>query len=143
MAQKPLADKMRPRGFDEIAGSTSTTKDNARWTYDETKVAGYNPAKNKVVTIGETEYRYYPVPVKFWHCMDDTTVSYEVTQKFIQGIKNAGGIAYLRTFEVGGHEVKLIGDPIENPVGNTDYNGTTLEVKLAMDETLLWFKRFD
>lgn len=129
-------------GFE--ANPNASSNDNTKWIYDEEKVAGYNPAKNKVVTIDETEYRYYPVPVKFWHCLDDETVSYEVTQKFIQGIKNAGGIAYLRTFETGGHEVKLIGDPIENPIGNTEYiDGTTLEVKLAMDETLLWFKRFD
>ena len=122
----------------------ASTNDNTKWLYDETKVQGYNPAKNKVITIDNVEYRYYPVPVKIWHCMDDSTVSYEVSQKFIQGIKNAGGIAYLRTFETGGHEVKLIGDPIENPIGKTEYiDGSILEVKLAMDETLLWFKRFD
>ena len=129
-------------GFDPI--ETTAKNDNQKWTYDETKVQGYNPAKNKVITIEETEYRYYPVPIKIWHCMDDGTVSYDVSANFIQGIKNAGGIAYLRTFETGGHEVKLIGEPLENPIGNTEYiDGTTLEVKLAMDETLLWFRRFD
>lgn len=128
-------------GFE--ANPTPSSNDNTKWLYDEEKVAGYNPAKSKVITVNDVEYRYYPVPVKFWHCMDDGTVSYDVTAKFIQGIKNAGGIAYLRTFETGGHEVKLIGEPLENPIGKTDYNGTTLEVKLAMDETLLWFKRFE
>ena len=129
-------------GFDPI--DTTSKNDNAKWTYDESKVCGYNPTTNHTITIDGVSYKKYPCPVKFWHCIDDTTVSYEGTANFIQAIKNAGGIAYLRTFETGGHEVKLIGDPIENPIGKTEYiNGTTIEVKLAMDETLLWFKRFE
>lgn len=129
-------------GFDPI--DTTSKNDNAKWTYDEEKVCGYNPVKNNTITVGDVTYTHYPVPVKFWHCLDDSTVAYDVTANFIRSIKNAGGIAYLRTFETGGHEVKLIGDPLENPIGNTEYiDGTTLEVKVAMDETLMWFKRFD
>lgn len=129
-------------GFDPI--DTTSKNDNQKWTYDEDKVRGYNPTTNHTITIDGTSYKQYPCPVKFWHCMDDTTVSYSGTENFIQAIKNAGGIAYLRTFETGGHEIKLIGDPIENPLGATEYiDGSTIEVKLAMDETLLWFKRFE
>lgn len=123
---------------------TPSSNDNTKWLYDEEKVCGYNPAKKNTVVINDVSYKYYPVPIKIWHCMDDSTVAYDVSVNFIQSVKNAGGIAYLRTFETGGHEVKLIGDPLENPIGNTEYiDGTTLEVKLAMDETLLWFRRFD
>lgn len=129
-------------GFDPI--ETTSKNDNQKWTYDEDKVRGYNPTTNHTITIDGVSYKKYPCPVKFWHCLDDSTVAYSGTENFIQAVKNAGGIAYLRTFETGGHEVKLIGDPIENPVGATEYiDGSIIEVKVAMDETLLWFRRFD
>jgi hypothetical protein len=111
--------------------------------YDENKICGYNPVKNKTVVIDGVTYTNYPVPVKFWHCVNDTVVSYEVTKNFVQSIKNAGGIAYLRSFETGGHEPQAVGSAITNPVGNATYKGETLIIRPAIEEVFLWFKRFD
>ncbi len=106
------------------------------YIYDEKKIAGYNPAKNKKSEI-------YPVPVKFWQCTDDGTVPFEVTQKFIDKIKENGGIAYLRTFTHGGHEPQLVGEPIENPSGIDVFNGEKLKIKPAVEEVFLWIKNFN
>jgi hypothetical protein len=131
-------------GFDPIPDATST-KDRLKWTYDEKKLMGYNPMKCNVVTDAEgLEYRYYRCPVKFWHCMDDETVRYEPTQAFIKSIQNAGGTAYLKLYETGGHETAYVGDPVPNPTGNTiNLAGEEIEIKPVCEETYLFFKRFE
>jgi alpha-beta hydrolase superfamily lysophospholipase len=131
-------------GFDPIPDATST-KDRLRWTYDEKKLMGYNPMKCNVVTGADgLEYRYYRCPVKFWHCMDDETVRYEPTEAFIKSIQNAGGTAYLKLYETGGHETAYVGEPVPNPIGNTiAYDGTEIEIKPVCEETFLFFKRFE
>lgn len=131
-------------GFDPIPDATST-KDRLKWTYDEKKIMGYNPMKCNVITGADgLEYRYYRCPVKFWHCMDDDTVSYEPTQAFIKSIQNAGGTAYLKLYETGGHETAYVGDPVPNPTGNTiNLAGEEIEIKPVCEETYLFFKRFE
>jgi alpha-beta hydrolase superfamily lysophospholipase len=130
-------------GFDPI--ETTSTKDRLKWTYDEKKLMGYNPMKSGVVTGADgLEYRYYRAPVKFWHCMDDETVRYEPTEAFIKSIQNAGGTAYLKLYETGGHETAFVGDPVPNPTGNTiNLNGEEIEIKPVCEETYLFFKRFE
>lgn len=103
--------------------------------YDEKKVSGYNPAKNKKAEI-------YPVPVKFWHCIDDETVSYEVTRDFVDNIKKNGGIAYLRTFPHGGHEPQLVGELVKKPCGNNILNKNVIEIMPAVEEVFIWIKNF-
>ena len=131
-------------GVDPIPDATST-KDRLKWTYDEKKIMGYNPMKCNVITGADgLEYRYYRCPVKFWHCMDDDTVSYEPTQAFIKSIQNAGGTAYLKLYETGGHETAYVGDPVPNPTGNTiNLAGEEIEIKPVCEETYLFFKRFE
>ena len=94
---------------------------NGEYHYDEKKVSGYNPTNNKKAEI-------YPVPVKFWHCIDDEIVSYEVTKDFVDNIKNNGGIAYLRTFPYGGHEPQLVGENVKKPSGNNILNKNEIEI---------------
>jgi dipeptidyl aminopeptidase/acylaminoacyl peptidase len=131
-------------GFDPIPGATSS-KDRLKWTYDEKKIMGYNPMKCNVTTGADgLEYRHYRCPVKFWHCMDDETVRYEPTEAFIKSIQNAGGTAYLKLYETGGHETAYVGDPVPNPTGNTiNLNGEEIEIKPVCEETYLFFKRFE
>jgi hypothetical protein len=81
--------------------------------------------------------------VKFWQCEDDETVCINSTKRFVQAIKNAGGIAYLRTFERGGHEPQDYGDFVQNPSGNTNFEGEHLQIKPAVEENFLWLKRYD
>ena len=85
----------------------------------------------------------YPVPVKFWQCEDDQIVNIKCTKRLVGAIKNAGGIAYLRTFPVGGHEPQLCGEVLEKPSGNTLWQGETLEIMPAVEEAFLWIRRFD
>ena len=52
--------------------------------YDESRLAGFNPARNAKAQV-------YPVPVKFWQCIDDDTVAYEVTRAFVDRIRENVG----------------------------------------------------
>jgi len=111
------------------------TDGNGEFIYDESKLAGYNPARS-------AKAAHYPVPVKFWHCIDDKTVSYEVTKNFIDRIRENGGIAHLRTFPYGGHGPDSVGKPVEHPVGNAVYGGTELTLSPAVEEAFIWIRNF-
>lgn len=106
------------------------------YIYDEEKLCGYNPAKS-------AKAAHYPVPVKFWHCENDEVVAIEVTKAFVARIQKNGGVAYLRTFPYGGHEPQLVGEPVAQPCGRAIYNGTPLNILPAVEEVLLWLRRFD
>lgn len=110
--------------------------DDDEYIYDEIKLSGYNPARN-------AKSNCYPVPVKFWHCQDDQTVSFQITKQFIERIKENGGIASLRSFSRGGHEPQLVGDPIANPCGNSAYGEIELQITTAVEETFIWIRNFD
>jgi len=106
------------------------------YVYDESKLTGYNPVRNAKSVC-------YPVPLKFWQCCDDGTVSYEVTENFVSRIKDSGGIAYLRSFSYGGHEPQLVGDAVANPCGNDVFDGVKLHITPAVEETFIWIRNFD
>lgn len=72
-------------------------------TYEAEKVIGYNPIKNKTVTIGESDYTNLQVPVKIWHGNADTAVNYEYSVKLVDAIKRNGGIADIRVLDGVGH----------------------------------------
>jgi len=104
--------------------------------YDEEKVAGFNPARNEKAAC-------YPVPVKFWHCIDDGTVNYAVTAQFVSRIRAHGGTAYLRTFPYGGHEPQLVGECIESPAGKDVFCGEKLGITPAVEEAFIWIRNYD
>ena len=106
------------------------------YIYDGHKIMGFNPMKNKRV---ET----YPIPVKFWHCIDDEVVSYKTTEKFVSIIRENGGTAYLRPFPYGGHEPQLVGENIVAPCGKDVFEGERIEIKPAVEEVFIWIKSFD
>ena len=110
--------------------------------YDEERLKGYNPM-GRLLRVGDKEFLNYPVPVKFWQCEDDRTVKIDSTKRFVNAIRNAGGIAYLRTFEEGGHEPQLVGAFLDNPSGNTSFLGETIRVTTAVEDVFLWIKRFE
>ena len=130
----PWSDGLPKTALGKIYGLDKDSSD--EYIYDERKIAGYNPAKNKKA---ET----YPVPVKFWHCIDDGTVSYEITKKFVDLIKENGGVASLRTFPYGGHEPQLVGEPVKNPCGISVLQGNQIEILPAVEETFIWIKNFN
>lgn len=104
--------------------------------YDEEKVAGFNPARNEKAAC-------YPVPVKFWHCIDDGTVNHAVTAQFVSRIRAHGGTAYLRTFPYGGHEPQLVGECIESPAGKDVFCGEKLGITPAVEEAFIWIRNYD
>ena len=106
------------------------------YIYDEKRLAGYNPARNPKASV-------YPVPVKFWHCIDDPVVSYEITKAFIDNIKANGGVACLRSFPNGGHEPQLVGEYVSSPRGNNLIGDREIKITPAVDETFCWIKDFD
>lgn len=116
--------------------------ENGEFIYDEEKIAGHNPM-GKCVKIEDKECVSYPVPVKFWQCEDDTTVRIDSTKRFVAAIKNAGGIAELRTFPTGGHEPQLYGNPIENPTGKDEWRGEKINITPAVEEAFLWIRSHD
>lgn len=112
------------------------TDENGTYIYDERKLCGYNPAQN-------AKAKHYPVPVKFWHCIDDPVVSFAVTQNFVNAIKQNGGTAYLRALPYGGHEPQLVGEPIDAPCGNAVFEGERLKITPAVEEVFVWIRNFD
>ena len=110
--------------------------------YCEDRIAGYNPMGRLVCAEGR-EYLRYPVPVRFWQCEDDEIVDIACTKRFVKAIQNAGGTAYLRTFEQGGHEPPLCGELIPKTRGNAVFEGKTLPITPAVEEAFLWIKQFD
>ena len=118
------------------ARNTGFAQAQGEYIYEEQKVCGYNPSKNK-------KAERYPVPVKFWQCVDDPVVPYEVTERFIGRIKAAGGVAYLRPFPYGGHEPQDVGAPIENPCGIDVYKGEKIQINPAVEELFIWITNYN
>jgi len=112
------------------------TDEQGEYIYDAQKLRGFDPAGNE-------KAKCYPVPVKFWHCTDDPVVSFAITERFINAIRQSGGNATLRAFPYGGHEPQLVGAPIEHPCGNAVFEGETLKITPAVEEVLIWIRNFD
>ena len=120
---------------------TLSRDEDGEYIYDEESIAGFNPMA-RCLKVGEKKYLPYPVPVKFWQCEDDGAVSIDTTKQFIQAIRNAGGIAYLRTFPTGGHEPQDYGEFVRQPSGNTVLGEEKLYIRPAVEEVFLWIRRF-
>ena len=110
--------------------------ENGEFIYDEAKVGGYNPAKNK-------KAERYPVPLKIWHCIDDPIVPYFVTEKYVDVAQANGSQVYLRTFTYGLHRPDRVGTPVEKPLGKDVYDGEKIDVMPAMEEAFIWIRNFD
>lgn len=126
------------------------------------KVIGYSPIWKEVVGLDTSEImsvipasseqsnaseaatynkysRIYPVPLKIWHNLDDTTVRYRYSQYMVDMIQNAGGMAFLRTFPSGGHNAWENGIDVSNI---PTISGGTTTTKTSIYEFYLWIKRF-
>ena len=105
------------------------------YLYDEEKIAGYNPVRNKKAEA-------YPVPLKIWHCVDDETVAFDVSARFVRRVRDSGSYAELRTFPYGGHEPQLVGKPVASPCGNAVFDGHAIPVTPAVEEAFLFIRNF-
>jgi hypothetical protein len=104
------------------------TDEAGEYIYDEQKVMGFNPAQNP-------KAKHYPVPLKVWQCKDDAVVSFAITEKYIETIRQNGGRADLVAFETGGHEPQLVGPAVTKPFGKAD-----MEIMPAVDGVLEFFE---
>lgn len=109
---------------------------NGEYLYDESKICGYNPSKNKSI-------KKYPVPLKCWHCLDDVVVSCDMTKNFVAEIQASGGQAELTLYEKGGHSVDLGGELVLNSNGKVICDDEILAITEPEEETLQWFRRFE
>ena len=66
----------------------------------------------------------------------------QITKKFVDTIKENGGIACLRAFPHGGHEPQLVGEIIKNPCGISIFQGNPIEITPAVEEVFIWIKNF-
>ena len=66
-----------------------------------------------------------------------------MTKRFVERITQKGGIAYLRTFDKGGHEPQLAVEYIDKPQGNTSLGDLNIKILPAVEEVLVWIKAFD
>lgn len=80
----------------------------------------------------------HPCPIKIWHNLNDYTVCYRYSAYFIDMLRRAGQMAFLRPFTVGGHEAWNYGDDIID----TDIDGNVITTKVSQRECYLWFERF-
>ena len=85
----------------------------------------------------------YPVPVKFWHCKDDSIVAYDITEKIVNIIKSTKREAQLHPFATGGHEPQLVGEILEDPCGINTFCGDKINITPAVEEAFIWIKSFD
>ena len=135
----PWSDGLPKTALGKLYGFSRDTK--GEYVYDEERLAGFNPV-GRCAAVGGSEYLRYPVPVKFWHCEDDPTVSVETTKRFVRAIRNSGGIAFLRTFPQGGHEPQEYGDFVAETSGKTVLGGEELGIRPAVEEAFRWIRRF-
>lgn len=71
--------------------------------WDGDKVVGYNPVDNKSFVIDSTKYTLTNAPIKIWHGTSDSVVDYNYSIKYIEAIKNCGGVGMIRLVEGAGH----------------------------------------
>lgn len=80
----------------------------------------------------------HPVPLKIWHCKNDTSVAFRYSAYMIDMLRKSGRIAFLRPFESGGHNAWDAG----NVFTDVDIDGATITTHVAERECFLWFERF-
>lgn len=91
-------------------------------------------------------YRVCPVPTKMWVARDDTVITIEDIESYVQSIKNAHGVAEVRWLpeNTGGHNATdtapeaLRVDSITTKLGITH-----TDIPLAYVELIQWFRRFE
>ena len=139
------------------------TQDEIDYFYNNLdKIVGYNPISkimvggnyadtfkyipsNIIIESDATEKAIYdnfraihPCPIKIWHNLNDYTVCYRYSAYFIDMLRRAGQMAFLRPFTVGGHEAWNYGDDIID----TDIDDNIITTKVSQRECYLWFERF-
>lgn len=119
-------------GYDNLMANTfglQTDKDTANNNYNNNEE--YNAYCNLA--------KYFPVPLKIWHCTDDNTVLYRYSELFVKMVKNGGGKATLRNMGTGGHG----GGWSKGSVTDIDIDGNNITTSIPFYEAVRFMLSFD
>lgn len=103
--------------------------------YREELITPYNPMENEKLAR-------YPIPVYFWQCADDETVSVRVTERFAAKVNERGGRVRLTVLPAGGHEPQLYGEKVPDPAGISVYRGEELFITEAVEGVYRVFREY-
>ena len=118
------------KGFDNLLINTfGSTKDVANQNYDNNDEANAYNALCKI----------YPVPLKIWHCTDDSTVLYRYSEFMINMIRNADGHAWLRNLGTGGH----VGGWNKGQMVDVDVNNESVTTSIPFYEAVLFMQQYE
>lgn len=117
-------------------------------------VSDYSAYFNAVMTGANTQdamrdamHKVVSVPIKLWCATEDTAVSYEQHEQFVDMVNRGGGIAELRSYtgSDGTHHTFCGGKSGGGKVANnlpTPYGDTMSGVNIGVVEAVEWFKRW-
>ena len=120
------------KGYDNLLTNTfGSTKEAANNNY------GNDAEREAYLALS----KYFPVPIKIWHCADDNTVLYRYSEFFVGMIRNADGKAWLRTMATGGH----VGgwNNGKGTVRDTDINGNTVTTSVPFYEAVTFIQKYE
>lgn len=105
------------------------------------------PVPNNVLTETEDEKNLFStankirrIPIKIWHCTNDTTIPYKYSKYYIDMCRRSGCLAELRPFPTGGHAAWAGGGTVTDIPTITE---ETTSCAGAIWELYRWFKRFE
>lgn len=96
----------------------------------------YNDAA-ETAAFGKLQ-KSFPVPIKIWHCEDDTTVAIRYSKFMIEMIRRGGGMAFIHTFATGGH----IGGWNNGSVNDVDIFANSITTSRPFYEAMQFFNTF-
>ena len=120
------------KGYDNLLTNTfGDTKEQANANY------GNDAERDAYYALS----KYFPVPLKIWHCADDNTVLYRYSDFFVRMIQNADGKAWLRTMASGGH----VGgwNNGKGSVKDKDINGKAITTSVPFYEAVTFIQRYE
>ncbi len=118
------------KGFDNLLINTfGNTKDVANRNYGNDAEANSYNALCKI----------YPVPLKIWHCTDDTTVLYRYSEFMVNMIRNADGQAWLRNLGAGGH----VNGWNAGEVADVGVCGEAVTTSIPFYESVLFMRQYE
>ena len=88
-------------------------KDKSGNTWEELRVAGWNPMLKNNTVHGSDTLKRYPVPVKIWHGKGDPIVHVSFSRNFQRYIRNANGSCELHELDSADHGLSC-GNPAIN-----------------------------
>ena len=118
------------KGYDNLFMNTIGSTKNYALGY-------YGDENEKEAFEGLT--KFYPVPLKIWHCENDSTVLFRYSEFMVNMIRNADGQAWLRSFATGGH----VGGWNNGSMEDTDINGNAITTSVPFYEAVLFMQQYE